>query len=295
MGKKKCDDNCQCKSPAEDESKVGDNTTNTQCCMDSISSDDLTSKLSGFVAHGECLKTIHLEKSLDNHGSLSGLEDDDAPQYSVGYGDSKARKITIEQLDYGFKVTVGCQELAITDKELLQDMLNDYLKDPHKVEQQWLSGVYFEEKRKYTKSKFVVEKKVKHVGVIAKNNLDFVNWSETYPNKCKYSTIKRFSTKTADDNDVITETIYYSLIFPTNLRGMSLDKVIETFSAKHGLHYEQIKKESEICLKRKPKPQMTDSIKISTILDKYLPAHGEGTQREQLRMNLHKEISELIK
>lgn len=32
---------------------------------------------------------------------------------------------------------------------------------------------------------------------------------------------------------------------------------------------------------------------ISEILDKYLPPNGTDTERERLRMNLHRELSEL--
>jgi hypothetical protein len=35
-------------------------------------------------------------------------------------------------------------------------------------------------------------------------------------------------------------------------------------------------------------------IDVSKILDTYLPADGEGTEREKLRMNLHREICMLI-
>lgn len=33
---------------------------------------------------------------------------------------------------------------------------------------------------------------------------------------------------------------------------------------------------------------------VSKILDKYLPADGVGTEREALRINLHRELSSLV-
>lgn len=39
---------------------------------------------------------------------------------------------------------------------------------------------------------------------------------------------------------------------------------------------------------------MNVAIKVSEILEKYLPPDGEGTPREKLRMNLHREISILV-
>ena len=36
------------------------------------------------------------------------------------------------------------------------------------------------------------------------------------------------------------------------------------------------------------------SLQISEILDKYLPPNGVGTEREELRMNLHNEICRLM-
>lgn len=39
---------------------------------------------------------------------------------------------------------------------------------------------------------------------------------------------------------------------------------------------------------------MKYNIEISKILDKHLPANGQGTEREILRMNLHRDICDLI-
>ncbi len=39
---------------------------------------------------------------------------------------------------------------------------------------------------------------------------------------------------------------------------------------------------------------MSLAIEVSKILDKYLPPNGIGTEREMLRMNLHREISILV-
>jgi len=39
---------------------------------------------------------------------------------------------------------------------------------------------------------------------------------------------------------------------------------------------------------------MSTAIEISEILQRYLPPDGEGTERERLRMNLHREIGVLV-
>ena len=50
---------------------------------------------------------------------------------------SKARQITIEQMDFGYIVRVGCQTYAIETIEKIMINLGDYLKDPGKVEGEW--------------------------------------------------------------------------------------------------------------------------------------------------------------
>lgn len=55
---------------------------------------------------------------------------------------SKVRPISIEQLDYGYIVRVGCQNFAFETKHKLIDKLTEYLEDPKLVEKQWFSGTH---------------------------------------------------------------------------------------------------------------------------------------------------------
>ena len=48
------------------------------------------------------------------------------------------KKIKIIPLDRGFKVKVGCQELAFTSQKKLINALTKYLADPYEVEKAWL-------------------------------------------------------------------------------------------------------------------------------------------------------------
>jgi hypothetical protein len=47
------------------------------------------------------------------------------------------RGISIEPLNYGFIVRVGCQSFAIETSEKLIEKLTGYLKDPKKTETKW--------------------------------------------------------------------------------------------------------------------------------------------------------------
>jgi hypothetical protein len=40
---------------------------------------------------------------------------------------------------------------------------------------------------------------------------------------------------------------------------------------------------------------MNEAIEISKLIDKYLPANGVGTEREQIRMEMHNDIAMLVK
>lgn len=40
---------------------------------------------------------------------------------------------------------------------------------------------------------------------------------------------------------------------------------------------------------------MSEAIEISKLIDKYLPADGVGTEREQIRMEMHNDIAMLVK
>lgn len=54
--------------------------------------------------------------------------------------DNKPKKIIIEPLDSGFKVTVGCKEIAVTTAEILCKHLLEYLKNPSEMQKKLSDG-----------------------------------------------------------------------------------------------------------------------------------------------------------
>lgn len=52
------------------------------------------------------------------------------------------RNISIEQLDRGFILSVGCQRVAITSIEQLVDNIKRYLEDIKGTEKAWNEGTY---------------------------------------------------------------------------------------------------------------------------------------------------------
>lgn len=48
-----------------------------------------------------------------------------------------AKDITIESLDHGYIVRVGCQRFASEDAEKMLKLIGTYLEDPNGVEQKW--------------------------------------------------------------------------------------------------------------------------------------------------------------
>lgn len=52
-------------------------------------------------------------------------------------GPTKIRKVSIEQLDYGYIVQVGCQTVAVETHEKLVANLLKYLENPSKFERNW--------------------------------------------------------------------------------------------------------------------------------------------------------------
>jgi len=53
------------------------------------------------------------------------------------------RPITIEQLNHGYVVKVGCQTFAIESATHLISKLEAYITNPAKTEQKWQEGVLF--------------------------------------------------------------------------------------------------------------------------------------------------------
>ena len=55
-------------------------------------------------------------------------------------GHEKAREVSIEQLDYGYRVRVGCQVFALQELNTVLSLLAEYLKSPGDVETKWRKG-----------------------------------------------------------------------------------------------------------------------------------------------------------
>lgn len=53
---------------------------------------------------------------------------------------TKMRPVTIEQLDYGYLVHVGCQRFAVETHEKVINALNEYMSNPYETEKKWFSG-----------------------------------------------------------------------------------------------------------------------------------------------------------
>lgn len=53
---------------------------------------------------------------------------------------SKAREISIQPMNYGFVVRVGCQTFVFETAEKMMTNLNSYLADPDGIERAWLNG-----------------------------------------------------------------------------------------------------------------------------------------------------------
>ena len=49
----------------------------------------------------------------------------------------RMRTVTIEELDYGYVVRVGCQSIAVEDSAVLIKNLIKYMENPEKVEKEW--------------------------------------------------------------------------------------------------------------------------------------------------------------
>jgi hypothetical protein len=84
------------------------------------------------VSNDECCRPCDdrpQQECCDGIEGPRGLYDQKMP--------SKARSITIEQMDFGYIVRVGCQTFAIESASKVVTNLIEYLQDPGKVEMEW--------------------------------------------------------------------------------------------------------------------------------------------------------------
>ena len=179
----------------------------------------------------ECLAGLSSIYASSNDGG------DPRPQHDTDDGSSSDKKIIrpihIEQLDYGYVGRIGCQTMAISDKDVVIQMVTDYLNNPSRTETRWLAGTYFEKHRKKLPNSFVI-------GVIAKNQNDFKEYADQFPNKVKGSTSKHFSLKILDENDEFDVLTYYCVTKPDDCRGFSFDRIVETNNARMNGMFEAI-------------------------------------------------------
>lgn len=61
-------------------------------------------------------------------------------QWNIELVAARPRKIFIKTLDTGFKVKVGCKEIAVTSVETLIKHLTAYLNEPEKTEKAYKDG-----------------------------------------------------------------------------------------------------------------------------------------------------------
>lgn len=87
-----------------------------------------------YVSSSEMTTTSYLCE-----GSLIGKKEPPSATEAV-MGHEKAREISIEQLDYGYKVRVGCQVFALQELSTVLSLLAEYLKSPSEVESKWRKG-----------------------------------------------------------------------------------------------------------------------------------------------------------
>jgi len=90
----------------------------------------------------------------DNYGGVANAGPSQLDQqqvirgnYPMAQGEAQAptrlniaRPISIEQLNHGYVIVVGCQRFAVESKDALLHRLGSYLSDPNKVEEDWSTG-----------------------------------------------------------------------------------------------------------------------------------------------------------
>lgn len=61
----------------------------------------------------------------------------DGSDVKSAYNMYNFRNFSVEKMNYGYIVTVGCHKFAIESKERLAGLLSTYVLDPNRVEQTW--------------------------------------------------------------------------------------------------------------------------------------------------------------
>ena len=64
------------------------------------------------------------------------------PMEEMPVEQNRAKEINIQPLNFGYIIRVGCQSFAIESADKLISSLNEYLKDPQKIEKSWFNGTF---------------------------------------------------------------------------------------------------------------------------------------------------------
>ena len=174
-----------------------------------------------------------LDDVYDDSESQDDMETIDNKKNHIDNKKNHIHDIVIKQLDFGYVVKVGCQDMGISSAEELIKMFSDYVKQPLEIEKQWVGGIYGDKPEKPRKPNSF------NIGIVAKNKQDFKNYSNQFPHKISRNA-KRFSLKILDSNDEMNVLTYYCLSTIDDCRGIYLDKMIETNQARQNSGFEHI-------------------------------------------------------
>lgn len=59
---------------------------------------------------------------------------------ALNFNEGKIRPLSIEELNYGYVVTVGCHKFAISSSKKLTKLIGEYLEDPKSTEEKWFNN-----------------------------------------------------------------------------------------------------------------------------------------------------------
>ena len=74
--------------------------------------------------------------NVDSDGRIRGSND---PRTIPDPTPRLPRNINIRPLNYGFVVTVGCQEFAVEDSKKMLELIGKYYENPYEMEEKWMT------------------------------------------------------------------------------------------------------------------------------------------------------------
>lgn len=86
--------------------------------------------------------TDYLQANVSNTDTaeIDNQRDQDSRQVEAPRQDDKIRPLSVRQLNYGYVVTIGCHEFAISTHTQLTKLLGQYLANPDRTERLWFKG-----------------------------------------------------------------------------------------------------------------------------------------------------------